>query len=232
MLGYRVNGGAMQWLDGSTSGVKTFPLLSALDKFTIFTKKSEPVGYTIPTGDVTLPTTAGLSQPVLTAGLKLVSDDANRWGMFNAARGVGVNTNPNSPHFGVAYVANGLNGVAAGGEQFLDRGVYALAADGTDAFGHGDFAPDPDASCSPRIWRDDAPVAIGDDDEVYVADGSNVSHGVMRSTVSCFSAGLFSCQASAWLPCRPKRTMVASAGSLSKARLTTGRWSFTPSIAI
>lgn len=179
MLGYRINGGALQWLDGSTSGVKTFPLLSALDKFTIFTKKSEPVGYTIPTGDVTLPTTAGLSQPVLTAGLKLVSDDANRWGMFNAARGVGVNTNPNSPHFGVAYVANGLNGVAAGGERFLDRGVYALAADGTDAFGYGDFAPDPNALFA-FGFGGTMRVAIGDDDEVYVADGSNVSHGVVR----------------------------------------------------
>ena len=57
------------------------------NKFAIFAKKSEPAGYTIPTGDVTLPTATGLSQPVPTAGLKLVSDDANRWGMFNAARG-------------------------------------------------------------------------------------------------------------------------------------------------
>lgn len=178
-LGYRINGGAMQWLDGSTSGVKTFPLLSALDEFTIFAKKSEPVGYTIPTGEMTLPTTTGLSQPVPTAGLKLVSDDANRWGMFNAARGVGVNTNPNSPHFGVAYVANALNGVAAGGERSLNRGVYALAADGTDAFGYGDFAPDPNALFAFGIGGT-MRVAIGDDDEVYVADGATFGHGVVR----------------------------------------------------
>lgn len=142
-LGYSINGGPMQWLDGSTKGVKSFPLLSALDEFTILAKKSEPVGYTIPTGDVTLPTTSGLSQPVPTAGLKLVSDDANRWMMFNAARGVGVNNNPSSPHFGVAYVANGLEGLTLNGERYMNRGVYAVAADGTDAFGLGDYAPDP-----------------------------------------------------------------------------------------
>jgi hypothetical protein len=178
-LGYRINGGAMTWLDGSTSGLKTFPLTSAGDKFEIVAKKTEPVGYTIPTGEVTLPTTTGLSQPVPTAGLQLVSDDANRWGMFNAARGVGVNTNPNSPYFGVAYVANALEGVAAGGERFLNRGVYALAADGTDAFGYGDFAPDPNflfEGGSGATMR----VAVGDDDEVYVADGSTFGHGLVR----------------------------------------------------
>lgn len=178
-LGYRINGGPMQWLDGSTSGVKTFPLLSALDEFTILAKKSEPVGYTIPTGDVTLPTPTGLSQPVPTAGLKLVSDDANRWMMFNAARGVGVNTNPNSPHFGVAYVANGLEGVTSNGERFLTRGVYAITADGIDAFGYGDYPPDPNLLF---LGGPGTPmrVEVGADGEVYVADGSPFSYGVIR----------------------------------------------------
>jgi hypothetical protein len=178
-LGYRINGGPMQWLDGSTSGVKSFPLLSALDEFTILAKKSEPVGYTIPTGDVTLPSTTGLSQPVPTAGLKLVSDDANRWMMFNAPRGVGVNMNPNSPHFGVAYVANGLDGVTSNGERLLNRGVYAVAADGTDAFGYGDFAFDPNMLF---FGGQGAPmrVEVGADGEVYVADSSPISHGIVR----------------------------------------------------
>ena len=178
-LGYRINGGPMQWLDGSTSGLKTFPLLSALDQFTILAKKSEAIGYTIPTGETSQAIANGLTQPVPLAGLKLISEDANRWTMFNAPRGVGVNISPNSPHFGVAYVANGLDGVTSNGERILNRGVYAVAADGTDAFGFGDFAPDPNLLF---FGGPGTPmrVEVGADGEVYVADGSPASHGIVR----------------------------------------------------
>lgn len=177
-LGYRINGGPMQWLDGSTSGVKNFPILSALDQFTILAKKSEAVGYTIPTGETSQPTSNGLTQPVPLAGLKLISDDANRWMMFNGPRGIGVNTNPNSPNFGVAYVANAANGNTSNGERLLNRGVYTIAPDGYDAFGYGDFAPDPNLLFAGlgTTMR----VEVGDDGEVYVADSSSTGNGLVR----------------------------------------------------
>lgn len=177
-LGYRIDGGPLTLLDGSTSGFKSFDLPSAETPFTIVAKKSETVGYTMPTGDTTVAMPSGLSQPALTAGLRLVSDDANPLVMFNAARGVGVNTNPNSPNFGVAYVTNSTNGLAAGGTRFLNRGVYALNADGADAFGYGDYFSDPNALFafgSGGFLR----VAVGPDGGVYVATPSSLN-GVVR----------------------------------------------------
>ena len=63
-LGYRINGGPLTWLDGSTSGAKSFPLTSLSDTFEILVNKTDTVGYTIPTG-ATIPAsvTAFRSRP-------------------------------------------------------------------------------------------------------------------------------------------------------------------------
>lgn len=178
-VAYRVNGGPLQWLDGSTKGTKTFPLSSPLDKFSILVRNMEAEGYTIPTGDVSLSTANGLSQAVPASGLRLVSDDANPLLSFNAARGVGVNLNPNSPNFGVAYVGNATFGQNVDATRYLSRGVYALAADGSDAFGYGDAVYDPFTlfpGAGATAWR----IVVGADDEVYVADASLLSHGLVR----------------------------------------------------
>jgi hypothetical protein len=178
-VAYSINGGPLQWLDGSTKGTKTFSLSSPLDKFSILVKNMEAEGYTIPTGDVALPGGNGLSQIVPASGLRLVSDVANPLHSFNAARGVGVNLNPNSPYFGVAYVGNASFGQNADATRYLSRGVYALAADGSDAFGYGDAIYDPIAlfpGGGATVWR----IAVGADDEVYVADASILSHGLVR----------------------------------------------------
>lgn len=179
-VAFRINGGPLQWLDGSAKGTKTFPLSSPLDKFSILVKNMEAEGYTIPTGDVTPFGANGLSQPVPTSGLRLVSDDANPLHSFNAARGVGVNLNPSSPHFGVAYVGNASFGQNADATRYLSRGVYALAADGSDAFGYGDAVISDSFTLFPGgggvVWR----LAVGTDDEVYVADTSLISHGLVR----------------------------------------------------
>ncbi len=178
-VAYRVNGGPLQWLDGSTKGTKTFPLSSPLDKFSILVKNMEAEGYTIPTGGTALSAANGLSQSVPASGLRLVSDDTSPLNSFNAARGVGVNLNPNSPNFGIAYIGNALFGPTADSARYLSRGVYAVAADGSDAFGYGDFFPDSGFSFpggGSIAWR----LAVGTDDEVYVADGALLSHGLVR----------------------------------------------------
>jgi hypothetical protein len=178
-VAYRVNGGPLQWLDGSTKGTKTFSLSSPLDKFSILVKNMEAEGYTIPTGAVAPTNVNGLSQPTLASGLRLVSDEANPLHSFNAARGVGVNLNPNSPHFGVAYVGNASYGPNADQTRYLSRGVYAIAADGSDAFGYGDAFNDSFAlfpGAGGVVWR----LAVGPDDEVYVADASLFGHGLVR----------------------------------------------------
>ena len=178
LLGYRINGGPLTLLDGSTSGFKSFDLPSAETPFEIVAKRSEAVGYTMPAGGATDASATGLPLPVTTAGLRLVSDDANPLVMFNMARGVGVNTNPNSPNFGVAYVTNASNGATADGARLLNHGVYALNADGSDAFGWGDYFADTNF-LFPGSSGGSLRVTVGPDGGVYVATPSPFS-GVVR----------------------------------------------------
>ena len=49
-LKYSINGGALQTLDGTTKGLKTFNLGSASDTFSIVAEKTAATGFTIPTG--------------------------------------------------------------------------------------------------------------------------------------------------------------------------------------
>ncbi|MBL9161220.1 MAG: hypothetical protein JNL18_00605 [Planctomycetaceae bacterium] len=179
-LGYRINGGAMRWLDGTTSGAKSFPLTSLSDSFEIIAKKSETSGYTIPTGAIIPAHINGLSQPASAAGFNLVSDDNNLLTKFNSPRGVAVNANPNSPFFGVSYVVNSAAGSTSTGLRTLDDGVYALNSDGSDAFGYGDFAGNPNLLFSPASANSGYRVVVGGDGDVYVCDFSDVSGGVVR----------------------------------------------------
>lgn len=179
-LGYRINGGALTWLDGSTSGAKSFPLTSLSDSFEIIAKKTEAVGYTIPTGATIPATVTGLSQPASAAGFNLVSDDNNPFTRFNSPRGVAVNANPNSPFFGVSYVVNSAAGLTSVGLQARGDGVYAVNADGSDAFGYGEFASNPNLIFNPGSANSGYRVIVADDGEVYVCDFSDISGGVVR----------------------------------------------------
>ena len=179
-LGYRINGGPLQWLDGSTSGLKSFPLTSPLDTFDIVAKKTEATGYTVPTGGIVFQPINGLSTPVPEAGFKLISDDANVLTHFNSPRGVAVNTDPDSPAFGVAYVVNSAAGNTIVGSRTLMDGVYAINADGSDAFGYGDLASTPNGVFLQSSANSGFRVDVGDDGEVYVSDYSDAFGGVVR----------------------------------------------------
>lgn len=179
-LGYRINGGPLQWLDGSTSGAKSFPLKSPLDTFDIIAKKTEKTGYTIPTGGVAPPSPNGLPWLANQAGFKLISDDASSLTKFNSPRGVAVNTNPSSPFFGTSYVLNSAVGVTAATNRLVQDGVYALNADGSDAFGFGDFANNPNGIFYGGSANSGYRIDVGDDSALYIADYSDVFGGVSR----------------------------------------------------
>jgi hypothetical protein len=138
-LMYRVNNGPFQTLDGSTKGTKSFALGAPGDTFSIVAGKTDTVGYTIPTGNQLPAAGNGLSQPTNESGLRVISDDTNSLVKFNSPRGVTVSNNPNAPNFGTAYVTNSAAGTT-GGRTLTGRGVYALHADQTDAYGQGNAA--------------------------------------------------------------------------------------------
>jgi len=83
---------------------------------------------------------------------------------FNVPRGVAVNNNPASPHFGKIYVSNA--GAGAKGD-----GIYVFYSDLTDVFGtnrtagYTGFASS--ASASPMR------LTVGPDDKVYICDWSD-----------------------------------------------------------
>ncbi|HET6407398.1 MAG TPA: hypothetical protein VFG14_05915, partial [Chthoniobacteraceae bacterium] len=173
-----INGGSFSLLDGGTKGLKTFNLGSASDTFSIAVYNNDPVGYTIPTGNVINPAASGLSQATAEGGFNLLSIDTDPLVRFNSPRGVTVATNPNNPQFGTSYISNSASGTTT--VRSLGDGLYGLKADQSDAFGYGDSAVSlgfetgtPSASSPFRI-------TIGGDHNVYVADWSDAYGGVYR----------------------------------------------------
>jgi hypothetical protein len=123
---------------------------------------------------------------------------------FNGPRGVGVNRNPSSPYFGTVYICN-ASPSANDGVRGTTKGVYALNADFTDAFGYANTAMPPvgtgagqiqyGSSTTYGVWR----VFVGPDDMVYIGDasgaaaaGTTVGMGVIMAVPNLSSAqGLF-----------------------------------------
>jgi hypothetical protein len=186
-LTYSINGGAPQTLDGSTPGAKTFNLTSPTDTFSITATKNDPVGYRIPTGATTPTATNGLSQPTANGGFNPISNDANVLGRYNSPRGVAVNNNPNAgPLFGTTYISNSAAGsVTASGAlpaRTLGNGIYAIKADGSDAFGYGDTAQNPPGTFDSVTASTSSPfrLSVASDGNVYVADFSDPQGNVWR----------------------------------------------------
>jgi hypothetical protein len=182
-LGYRVNGSPLQPLDGSTAGFKNFSLSSASDTFAIVARKTDSVGYSIPTGSTIPASTTGLSQPSIEGGLRLISNDANPLTRFNSPRGVSVSNNPNSPNFGVTYISNSANGAVTA--RTLGDGIYALNADQTDAYGFGDAASNPvlpDGFPAFVTSSSNSPYRLftADDGQLYVADWSDANGNLIQ----------------------------------------------------
>jgi hypothetical protein len=195
-LSYSINGGAPQVLNGATIGAKSFSLASPTDTFSIIASKNDPVGYTIPTGEevfnvdttepILLPGSHGLAVPSPGAGFRLISDEDNLLTRFNSPRGVDVSNDPNAPNFGTAYIANSAAGTQAASSRVLGDGMYALRADGSDAFGYGDTAQNPTVEGFPA-WistSSNSPyrVTVGEDGQVYVADWSDANGSLIRVT--------------------------------------------------
>ena len=70
-LKYSINGGALQSLDGTTKGAKTFNLGAANDTFSIVAEKNAAVGWSIPTGVILPAASSALARRMLIALQKL-----------------------------------------------------------------------------------------------------------------------------------------------------------------
>jgi hypothetical protein len=139
-----IDGGVPQLLDGSTAGTKGFTLPSASSTFSITAQKTDPVGYTIPTGVTQGSASGGLSLATTQVGTRYVGNTNLAITRFNSPRGVSVLTNPNLPNFGTAYVANSAAGTAAASgsapSRILGDGLYAIRGDLSDPFGYSNTA--------------------------------------------------------------------------------------------
>lgn len=156
-LTYSINGGPAQTLDGTTKGTKSFNLGSPSDHFSITATDSESTGFLIPTGgQIASVASTGLSQPANQSGTNIISDDSSVLSRYNSPRGVAVSQNPNSGNFGTVYINNTAAGTLNGGSVVgpgttpanasrttVGKGLYALHADETDAYGNGDTAVNP-----------------------------------------------------------------------------------------
>jgi len=192
-LKYSINGGALQSLDGTTKGSKTFNLGAASDTFSIIAEKNAATGYRIPTG-ATIPTTdlGSLNAPTAASGLSLISSDADKYSWYSNPRGVGVSVNPNSPNFGTVYISQGNNtGTVAPptgpGARPLGDGIYALRSDQSDAFGYDDTAQNPNAqdgfaSFSTASTNSPYRIHVSQTGEVYVADFADVNSNLFVLT--------------------------------------------------
>ncbi|HVM46597.1 MAG TPA: NBR1-Ig-like domain-containing protein [Candidatus Acidoferrum sp.] len=95
---------------------------------------------------------------------------------FYGPRGVAVNLNAKNANFGRIYVANAAVGTDS--RRTTQRGVYALNADLSDAFGYGATAYPPIGTATNQIQYGSsttyAPyhLSVGPDDMVYLADAS------------------------------------------------------------
>lgn len=187
-VGYSLNGGPKVPLL-KTPGSQTFFLDSPSDSFTIEAYKALGTGWIRPTGATTGSSSTGLSQPTSNGGFTLISSDTNSLVRFNSPRGVTVNVNPNTPNFGTAYIANTATGsVAAGagsiagsaGRPAVSKGMFALRADQSDAFGYGNTGQTAawNTASTSTPWKP----AVAPEGDVYISDFSDASGTVWRMT--------------------------------------------------
>lgn len=98
---------------------------------------------------------------------------------FYGPRGVAVNLNAKSTNFGRVYVANAASGTDS--RRTTQRGVYALNADLSDAFGYGATAYPPIGTATNQIQYGSSTtygpyhLLMGPDDMVYLTDASGAT---------------------------------------------------------
>jgi len=201
-LKYSINGGALQSLDGTTKGAKTFNLTNASDTFSIVAEKNAAVGFTIPLPGQTIAAAlgTGLSQISNASGFNLISDDASVFSRYNSPRGVDINKSPNTANFGTVYIANsGPAALAAPAapigpgttplpvaRTLTGDGLYAIRSDGTDAFGNLDNAVNPTNTVdgfpafSTASANSPFRLTVGPDGDLYVSDYSDINGQLFR----------------------------------------------------
>jgi hypothetical protein len=179
-LTYRINGGSPVTLDGTTIGLKNFTLGSPTDTFSISAQKNSATGFTIPASpsSMTLGTeTNGWKAATTISGTSYIHDENNPLTRFNSPRGVSVSLNPNAANFGLAYVSNSAlptTFAARPGLTTAGEGIFALKADGSDAFNYGDTGQNPILEGLPAFSNAGANspfrVTVNSQGDVLVAD--------------------------------------------------------------
>lgn len=180
VLTYSLNGGSpIAMPDGLSKGPHTFTLGAPTDTFSIVADKTED-GWTTTDGGTILPAANHFSQPTAQSNSSniLISSDANPLNHFNSPRGVAVSMDPNAPNFGTTYITNSQVGTPAG-RTALGKGLYALKADQTDAYGYGDVSKQ-DASFTGASANSPFHLSVGQGGLVYVSGYSDVASNVYR----------------------------------------------------
>lgn len=184
---YSINSGPAQPL-ANTVGTQSFFLNSPTDSFSIVANKSSGLGWINATGSTSGTTASGLSQPTNTGVFTLISSDTNPLVRFNSPRGVQVNVHPNTPGFGTAYIGNtgtggsvaansgGIAGSAA--RPTVGKGMFALRADQTDAFGYGNTGQN--AAWAPTSTSTPWKPTVAADGTLYISDFSDATGTVWR----------------------------------------------------
>jgi len=139
-LTFTVNGTPTTYLfsngDPQTQkGSHTVNLTSPTDTFSFAADKTEDGFTSAPVGTITK-IGAGWSQDTAAALGVLISADSNVLNRFPNPRGVSVSLDPNAPNFGTAYISNSTPGTTTGVVRSVGRGIYAVKADQSDAYGY------------------------------------------------------------------------------------------------
>lgn len=169
------NGTLTNDLGALIKGSHSFPLNTATN-FQILVSKASAPGFVSTNGSTTatsqIKDSTGASVPH-SLGFAQVMSETNMLTSFYSPRGVTVNRNPKSPHFGRIYVANALAGTTAsnGVARLTGDGIYVLNADQSDALLNvGDAALtgglDFSSGSASSPWK----ITIGQDNNLYICD--------------------------------------------------------------
>ncbi|MFM1769071.1 MAG: hypothetical protein RJA22_1600 [Verrucomicrobiota bacterium] len=157
------NGGATTNVLGARPAGVNVETLAITGPFQVLVSKAAPPGYRT------------AAAPGRATTLQISTDNNSL--RFNNPRGLAVNTDPASPHFGRVYVSNSSTTNTPFARPVGD-GIYVFASDLSDVLGQGDSALTGGlsfgASVSASPWR----LSVGQDGNLYICDWSDVSGSV------------------------------------------------------
>lgn len=187
-LTYTVNGGASQALTLHGTGLYTFPIPSANAAFTITADNTSTAGFTIPKVGTTVAQAAGhfsidtQAANVTIGGAGQLTSDSNGLMNYYDPHGVDISRNPNSANFGITYVSNSNTQPAGapltGRTATLAKGLFAVKADGSDAFGYGDTAQQ--QVFNGATTNSPHRLFVADDGTPYLSGASDAVSGVFQ----------------------------------------------------